>query len=519
MRNEITSISGYIVKARMEKAGMYERVLVGENQLNGEIIKIAGDDVIIQVYENTRGLGIGEKVENLGTPVTAFLGPGLLGKIFDGLQRPLDKIAEIQGNFFTGQSAHYTEQSKEKYNFVPLKKENEEVLPFEAIGYIMDKDFRHYVYSGAGSGKIISIISGEFSLDQPVAKLEDGTCIYAYSRQPVRIPIVAGNKIISKEPIITGQRVIDFFFPIMKGGITVIPGGFGTGKTVLEQTIAKYANVDIVIYVGCGERGNEIAEMLEEFVVIKDKKSGKLLKDRTVFVVNTSNMPVAARESSIYMAVCIGEYYRRMGYDVLLLADSISRWAEALREISSSLEEMPGEEGYPTYLSSRIAAYVERAGAVSSKSGDKTSSLSMILSVSPPGADFSEPVTQTLLHNSGVFLMLDKELAYARHYPAINWAQSYSNYIDDLEDYYKTFVAEDWGDLRRRCLKILKEEQALMEIRQIVGEEGMREEDRKIISLAERIRAEFLMQDAYSEDAYSSLQQTYEKIKSILGDQ
>ncbi len=518
MKGRLIGISGYIVKARLPEAGIYDRVLVGERELTGEIIKISGEDVIIQVYEDTRGLGTGEKVESLKKPLTAFLGPGLMGNIFDGLQRPLEKIVEEEGSFFAGQAVQHFDQLKQKFRFTPLKNEGDSVSRGEAVGYFTDKGFKHYVFADTGSGKLKEITEGEFLPESPVAELENGTEIYSYTQQPVRIPLVSGEKQILKEPIITGQRVIDFFFPLMKGGVSIIPGGFGTGKTVLEQSIAKYADVDIVLYVGCGERGNEIAEMIEEFTTIKDEREDKLLRDRTVFVVNTSNMPVAARESSIYMAVCAGEYYRRMGYHVLLLADSISRWAEALKEISSSLEEMPGEEGYPTYMSSRIASYVERAGAVKTSVEDKTGSLSMVLSVSPPGADFAEPVTQTLLQNSGIFLMLDRELAYARHYPAINWTQSYSNYRDDLEDYYRQNVAEEWQELRRKCLQILKQEQELMEIRQIVGDEGMKDEDKEIIKLADKIKTEFLMQDSFSEDAYCPLQKTYEKIKNILGE-
>jgi len=518
MKGRVIGISGYIVKTYLPEAGIYDRVLVGERELTGEIIKISGEDVIIQVYEDTRGLGTGEKVESLKRPLTSFLGPGLLGNIFDGLQRPLGKIREEEGNFFTGKAVYHFNQLRQKFTFIPLKKESDQIFRGEVIGYFLDKGLKHYVFADEGEGKLKKIIEGEFFPESPIAELEDGTKIYSYLMHPVRIPFTSGEKQILKEPIITGQRVIDFFFPLMKGGVSIIPGGFGTGKTVLEQTIAKYADVDIVIYVGCGERGNEIAEMIEEFTTIKDENEDKLLRDRTIFVVNTSNMPVAARESSIYMAVCAGEYYRRMGYHVLLLADSISRWAEALKEISSSLEEMPGEDGYPTYMSSRIASYVERAGAVQTNIDGEIGSLSMILSVSPPGADFTEPVTQTLLQNSGVFLMLDRELAYARHYPAINWTQSYSKYIDDLEDYYRQHVAEDWQEIRKKCLQILKKEQELMEIRQIVGDEGLKGEDKRVIKLADKIKTGFLMQDAYSEDAYSTLQETYGKIKDILGE-
>ncbi len=349
----------------------------------------------------------------------------------------------------------------------------------------------------------------------PAGKLEDGRSIFMNHEWSIRIPRPYRKKISPREPLITGQRAIDFLFSIAKGGIAIFPGGFGTGKTILEQSIAKFADVDIVVYVGCGERGNEMAEMIEEFELLNDPWTQSRLMKRTILVINTSNMPVAAREASIYTAVTIAEYYRDMGYHVILLADSISRWAEALREISSSLEEMPGEEGYPTYLSSRLSGFIERAGVVETYSGT-VGSLTMVLSVSPPGGDFTEPVTQSCLRTTGTFLMLDTSLAHKRHFPAINWFQSYSLYADELSGHYKEHVAPEWETAQVRCREILQKEEALREVVEIVGIEGIQDEDRLMLHTAERLRTEFLSQNAYTEDAFSSLEQTFSAIKGIL---
>jgi len=344
--------------------------------------------------------------------------------------------------------------------------------------------------------------------------LEDDSRIFGYHSWPMRVPRPFRKKISPGVPVITGQRTLDFLFPLARGGTSIIPGGFGTGKTILEQTIAKYADVDIVIYAGCGERGNEMSELIEEFLELVDPRTDRPLMDRTVMVVNTSNMPVAAREASIYTAVTLGEYYRDLGFNVLLLADSISRWAEALREISSSLEEMPGEEGYPTYLASRLSSFVERAGMVETLAGD-IGSLSMILSVSPPGGDFTEPVTQALLRTTGAFLMLDTSLANSRHFPAINWMLSYSLYQKMLVDYFKEHISPDWENRRRVCLDIMHKEESLKEIMEIVGMEGLQEHDRLIMRTAAKIRDDFLAQNAYTEDAFSPPAKTLETISSI----
>ena len=452
MKGEVIRVSGPTVHVDLKNLKLYERVLV--KGLTGEVVQVKKGGAVIQVYEETKGMGKGDPVQGLGTPLSVKLGPGMLSKMYDGLQRPLDSMREKTG-------------------------------PFISPGFGYDSVDRE------------SLPGEEY--------------------WPVRIPRPFKRKFPCREPLITGQRIVDFLFPLAKGGTAIIPGGFGTGKTILEQSIAKFADVDIVVYVGCGERGNEMAELLEEFRSLKDPRNDRSLMERTVLVVNTSNMPVAAREASIYTAVTIGEYYRDNGYDVLLLADSISRWAEALREISTSLEEMPGEEGYPTYLASRLSTFTERAGMVESLDG-KTGSLSMILSVSPPGGDFTEPVTQALLRNAGVFLMLDTSLAHRRHFPAINWFHSYSLYADTLQDYFDKNVSGEWAILRVRCMELLQKEESLREVSEIVGHSGMQESDRLILQFADRIRNEFLIQNAYTTDADCPLDRTFHIVRNIIAE-
>jgi len=363
--------------------------------------------------------------------------------------------------------------------------------------------------------RIAKIYEGKFSLNEPLGEYDDGSYIVGCHEWPVRKPSPYKRKLFPSEPVITGQRAIDFLFPLARGGTAIFPGGFGTGKTVLEHSISKFSNADIVIYVGCGERGNEMADLIGEFQELNDPWTGRLLSERTIQVINTSNMPVAAREASIYTAITMAEYYRDMGYHVLLLADSMSRWAEALREISSSLEEMPGEEGYPTYLASRLSGLIERAGVVETLSG-KIGSLTTIMSVSPPGGDFTEAVTQACLRTAGAFLMLDTELAHRRHFPAIHWFQSYSLYIRDLEEYYKKNIIHDWTALRKECIQILHREESIREVAEIVGSEGLQDPDRLIMITAEEIRSGFLAQNAFSDDAFSPLEQTIEIIRDIL---
>jgi V/A-type H+-transporting ATPase subunit A len=384
------------------------------------------------------------------------------------------------------------------------------------VGEVQEGAFRHLIMCGAERGRVARIRSGDISLDEPLGEFEGGLEIPGCHEWPVRLARPYKRKLPPTTPLVTGQRCIDFLFPLARGGVAIIPGGFGTGKTILEQSVAKFADVDIVVYVGCGERGNEMADLIAEFEELEDPWTKRKLTERTIMVVNTSNMPVAAREASIYTGVTMAEYYRDMGYHVLFLADSLSRWAEALREISTTLEEMPGEEGYPTYLASRLSGFMERAGVVETLSG-RTGSLSMILSVSPPGGDFTEPVTQACLRTTGAFFMLDTSLAHRRHYPAINWFQSYSLYARDLSEHYSKHIAPEWEDIRRRCNQLLQQEEGLREVAEIVGAEGLQDADRLVMRSAERIRNEFLAQNAYSEeDAFSPPERSLAMVKGIL---
>jgi V/A-type H+-transporting ATPase subunit A len=514
MTGRIVGISGPTVKVEMEGLSLYEKVYVGKDMLTGEVIRVQNNRAVIQVYENIGGLSIGEPVKKTEMSLTVKLGPGLLSGIFDGLQRPLKRLKEEYGPFITYGKEIYPIDYTKVWNFHPLKNVGDYIHEGEIIGYVEEHKFKHYILSNF-NGKIKDIRSGDYSLNEPVAELMDEVLVTGCHEWPVRIPRPYKRKLSPLEPVITGQRCIDFLFPVAKGGTVVIPGGFGTGKTILEQSIAKYSDIDIVIYVGCGERGNEISELIEDFSNLSDPWTKGKLMERTILVVNTSNMPVTARESSIYTAVTMAEYFRDMGYHVLLLADSLSRWAEALREISSCLEEMPGEEGYPTYMASRLSGFLERAGIVETLSG-RIGSLSMILSVSPPGGDFTEPVTQACIRNSGVFLMLDTSLANRRHFPAINYFESYSLYEKEIRAYFEKNVSPDWSELIIRCREILAMEEKIREIAEIVGYEGLQDKDRLIMRTSEEIKTNFLCQNAYSEDAFSRPEDTFKKIESII---
>jgi V/A-type H+-transporting ATPase subunit A len=513
---KITGISGPTISVDMKGLGLYERVFIGHAMLTGEVVRIEEKRTVIQVYEDTRGLAVGEPVQGTGKPLTVRLGPGLLRRIFDGLQRPLQRLREQCGPFITHGIDIQALDTARKWRFHPLKKNGDTLLPGDAIGYVEEGDFQHLIRcQDRSGGEIARIEEGDFSLEEPVAELTDGRVVMGYHEHPVRVSRPYVKKFSPSEPLVTGQRVIDFLFCVAKGGTAILPGGFGTGKTILEQSIAKFADVDIVVYVGCGERGNEMAEMIEEFEMLDDPWTKKKLMERTVLCVNTSNMPVAAREASIYTAAAMAEYYRDMGFHVLFLADSISRWAEALREISTSLEEMPGEEGYPTYLSSRLSSFMERAGVVETPDG-RTGSLSMMLAVSPPGGDFTEPVTQSCLRTTGAFLMLDTSLAHRRHFPAINWFQSYTLYGKELLEHFKEKVSPEWGDIQHRCRTILQKEEKLREVMEIVGVEGLQDADRLLMHVAELIRQEFLSQNAYSDDAFSPPERTISAIRQLL---
>ena len=516
MSGHIIGISGPTVSVDLKALKLYERVSVGHARLMGEVVRLEQQRAIVQVYESTRGLGVGEPVVGTGTQLTARLGPGLLGGIFDGLQRPLESMYRLGDPFLRAGGESAVPRATEALKFVPLKKAGERIEPGEAIGYVEEGALRHSIIPMDAAGTIARIASpGECAADAPLAHLEDGRPILAHHDWPVRLPRPYRRKLTRFEPLITGQRCIDFLFPLARGGSAIFPGGFGTGKTILEQSIAKFADVDIVVYVGCGERGNEMAELLDDLAALTDPWSKRPVMSRTILVVNTSNMPVTAREASIYTAVTMAEYYRDLGCNVLLLADSLSRWSEALREISSALEEMPGEEGYPTYLSSRMAEFFARAGAVETLDG-KSGSLTVMLSISPPGGDFTEPVTQACLRTTGSFFMLDTALAHRRHFPAINWFQSFSLYEQDVARHFDTQVAQDWGALRQQTRALLQKEESLREVAEIVGAEGLQDTDRLVMRTAEDVRQRFLAQNAYTEDAFSTPQQSYERIRDML---
>lgn len=514
MTGRILGISGPTVTVDLKGLKLYDMVRVGEAMLIGEVVRLERDRAVVQVYEDTKGLAVNEPARGMDAPLTVQLGPGLLSGMFDGLQRPLARLREETGPFI-GSGREISPLDRDRpWRFFPAKKGGEEVTVGEILGHVEEGPFRHLITASHG-GRIARLVDGEFTLNEPLGVLSDGREILAGEVWPVRRARPYRRKLSPSAPLVTGQRVIDFLFPLARGGTAIFPGGFGTGKTILEQAIAKFADVELVVYVGCGERGNEMAELLEEFVTLSDPWSGQPLMQRTIVVVNTSNMPVAAREASIYTAVTMAEYYRDMGFHVLLLADSISRWAEALREISSSLEEMPGEEGYPTYLASRLAGFFERAGVVETLGG-RIGSLSMILSVSPPGGDFTEPVTQACLRTAGAFFMLDTSLAHRRHFPAINWFQSYSLYEREMAAHFGDQVSPRWVELHRRCRGLLQREETLREVAEIVGIEGLQDADRLLMKAAERIRLEFLAQNAYTEDAFSPPDQTLAKIAEIV---
>ena len=515
MIGKIRGISGPTVSVDLKGLKLYERVYVGDALLTGEVVRLEQEKAVIQVYEDTRGLAVGEPVRGVGTPLTVRLSIGLISGMFDGLQRPLERMRDEQGPFLRISKEIAPLNYQRRWRFHPLRKKGEAVGPGEEVGFLEEGTFRHYIMNRTiKQQKIAWLVDGDVSMDEPLGGFESGIEVLGCMEWPVRAARPYRRKYAPSTPLITGQRSIDFLYPLAKGGTAILPGGFGTGKTILEQAIAKFADVDIVVYVGCGERGNEMAEMIEEFLSLKDPWTGRPLTDRTILVVNTSNMPVAAREASIYTAVTMAEYYRDMGYHVLFLADSLSRWAEALREISSSLEEMPGEEGYPTYLSSRLSSFIERAGVVETLSG-KSGSLSMILSVSPPGGDFTEPVTQACLRSTGAFLMLDTSLAHRRHFPAINWFQSYSLYAKELSTHFEKQNSAEWTELQRWCRDMLQKEESLREVAEIVGAEGLQDMDRLLMHVAEMIRSEFLCQNSFTDDAFSAPEKTLASMKRI----
>jgi len=513
MNGRVTSISGATVCVDLPGLKIGDRVFVGDSHLTGEVVRLDGGIATVQVFEDNRGLGIGEPVATGQGPLTVRLGPGLLGGVFDGLQRPLSTLHQDSGDFIASGQNPFPFDCTRAWDFHPDCQPGTTLKSGEAFGWVPEGHIRHLLLS-PDEGELAQLVAGPLPLEEPAAQLADGRSLFGWHSWPVRKARPVGRKLPPTAPLVTGQRCLDFLFPMLKGGVAIIPGGFGTGKTVLEQTIAKYADVDVVVYVGCGERGNEMAGLLDEFGALQDPRTDRPLMERTIIVANTSNMPVAARESSIFTAVTMAEYYRDMGLDVLFLADSLSRWAEALREISSALEEMPGEDGYPTYLGSRLSGFIERAGVIETLSGGK-GSLSMILAVSPPGADFAEPVTQACLRVAGALYMLDTQLAHRRHFPAINWTQSYSLYSDTALAHF-TEQHPEWARLQSRCRDLLQREESLREVAEVIGMEGLQDTDRLLMRTAEQIRLEFLCQNSFTDDAYATPQSTLEQIDALI---
>lgn len=521
----IQKVSGPLVIARdMYDANMYDVVRVSRHGLIGEIIEMHGDKASIQVYEETAGLGPGEEVISTGAPLSVELGPGLIRSIYDGIQRPLDAIMEKAGtNLQRGISVPALKRET-KWDFTPLKKAGDPVIGGDVLGTVQETDvvLHKIMVPPNVSGVLESLSAGSFSVEDVIGKIKtdkgETVEVKLMQKWPVRVGRPYKEKLSPDVPLVTGQRVIDTLFPIAKGGVGTVPGPFGSGKTVVQHQLAKWADADIVVYIGCGERGNEMTDVLNEFPEIRDPRTGKTLMERTVLIANTSDMPVAAREASIYTGITIAEYFRDMGYSVVLLADSTSRWAEALREMSGRLEEMPGEEGYPAYLGSRLAGFYERAGRVMSIGEDsRQGALSIIGAVSPQGGDISEPVSQATLRIVKVFWGLDSQLAYRRHFPAINWLKSYSLYLDMMEKWYTENVAEDWMLLRNRVMALLQEEAELDEIVKLVGMDALNAHDRMKLEVARSIREDYLHQDAFHEvDTYASLKKQWIMMKLIL---
>lgn len=522
---KISKIAGPLVVATgMREANMFDVVRVSDSKLIGEIIEMHGDRASIQVYEETSGLGTGEPVESTGEPLSVELGPGLIEGIFDGIQRPLEKIRELVGNSLVRGVEVPALDREKKWHFVPKVRPGDKVVGGDILGTVQETEIvEHRIMVKPGVvGTVKSIAEGDYTVTEQIGLIETANGeelpVTLMQKWPVRRGRPFEKKLAPNVPLVTGQRVVDTLFPIAKGGVAAIPGPFGSGKTVTQHQLAKWAEADIVVYIGCGERGNEMTDVLNEFPELIDPHTGKSLMERTVLIANTSDMPVAAREASIYTGITIAEYFRDMGYSVALMADSTSRWAEALREMSGRLEEMPGEEGYPAYLGSRLAQFYERAGRVISLGSDgREGALSVIGAVSPPGGDISEPVSQATLRIVKVFWGLDSALAYKRHFPAINWLTSYSLYADSLGSWFNENVSDEWTTLRARLMALLSDEASLDEIVKLVGMDALSPTDRLKMETARSIREDFLHQLAFHEvDTYSSLRKQYLMMKLVL---
>ena len=521
----IIKVSGPLVVARgLDGTSIYDMVRVGRYKLFGEVVEIRGEEYFIQVYEETEGLGPGEPVYPTHSAFSVELGPGLIGAIYDGIQRPLDVINQLHGDYIVRGIEQPPLDRTKKWHFHPVKHVGDEIAPGDVIGYVQEsKLVRHQIMAPADvKGRLSSIEEIDGTIEDVIARVETVTGtkeLTMLQKRPVRNPLKVKKKQQTTVPLVTGQRVIDTFFPITKGGVACIPGPFGSGKTVIQHQLARWADADIIVYVGCGERGNEMTEVLIDFPVLKDPKTGESLMERTVLIANTSNMPVAAREASIFTGITIAEYYRDMGYSVALMADSTSRWGEAMREMSGRLEEMPGEEGFPTYLSSRLASFYERAGNVICLGSDeRQGSLSVIGAVSPPGGDFSEPVTQSTLRVVNAFWGLDDRLASQRQFPAINWLTSYSLYLDVVDEYAIANIHKGWKTCRVKAMGILQKEAELEELVRLVGIDSLSPRDRLLMEVARMIREDFLYQNAYDlRDTYTSLEKQFLMLAVIIG--
>ena len=527
----VIRITGPVVVAEnMMGAKMSEIVRVGDAKLMGEIIKLVEETATIQVYEETSGLRVGESVERTGVPLAIELGPGLLSSVFDGVQRPLSTLAEQSGTFIGRGVSGEPLDAERKWDFTPVAKVGEDVFPGKVLGTVPEGPLKHKIMvppTYKGEAKIEKISpAGQYTITDKIAVLSDGTELTMTHRWPVREARPYVRKMDPTRPFITGMRVLDTLFPIALGGNSIIPGSFGTGKTVTQQSLAKWADVDIIVYVGCGERGNEMTEVLQEFPKLDDPRNNAPLMERTILVANTSNMPVAAREASIYVGVTLAEYYRDMGYSVAMMADSTSRWGEALREVSGRLEEMPGEEGYPAYLATRLAAFYERCGLVKPLGSEDTDgvegSVTMVGAVSPAGGDLSEPMTQNSLRVTGAFWALDTDLAHQRHFPAISWTRSYTLYLGQVTTWFSRNVAHEWSDVREKAMAVLQKEIELQEIVQLVGPDALPEAEKGILEVARMIREDFLQQFAFDEvDAYCPIEKQYEilNVITVFGDE
>ena len=525
MSGTITKVSGPLVVAEgLADANVSDVVRVGSQRLIGEILNMTGDSASIQVYEETSGLGPGAVVETTGMPMSVELGPGMLDNIYDGIQRPLPEMRALSGDCITRGTDVAPLNREKKWDFVPVAKPGDQVIPGDVLGTVQETSaILHKIMVPYGvEGEVLSVASGEHVVTDVIATVKDKKGkiheLPMFQRWPVRVARPYTRKYVPSRPMNSGQRIIDTLFPIAKGGTAAVPGPFGSGKTVVQHQLAKWSDVDIVIYIGCGERGNEMTDVLMEFPELNDPRNGEPLMKRTVLIANTSVLPVAAREASIYTGITIAEYFRDMGYDVAVLADSTSRWAEALREMSGRLEEMPGEEGYPAYLASRLAQFYERAGVVECMGSDeRRGSVTAIGAVSPPGGDISEPVSQATMRIVKVFWALDSSLAYARHFPAINWLTSYSLYLDSLAPWYEEQFGEGYMQNRTRAMHILQEESELQEIVRLVGQDALSAADRLTMETAKSIREDFLQQNAFvDEDAYSSYAKQYRLLDLVL---